>query len=197
MTSSQTPIEAHPERWICGVRTRPDAEPRTASMAHFTLERVAIAMAYQNRFLGMWGPASLTDHSIRVARMVRPELRLAALFHDAGEIATGDIPKPYKRFAPELVTLENEWRRKIVLHLCGDRLGLQTLSLCEHPDVKKADAEDYFNMLEGQALQLEHLERRVKEYAIGPRIYDRGVDSARAWAGAVRAEIDFHGGTGL
>ena len=39
---------------------------------------------------------SVAEHSVYVAGLVRPELRLAALVHDGGEAYTGDWPRPLK-----------------------------------------------------------------------------------------------------
>lgn len=39
---------------------------------------------------------SVAEHCIRVARIVKPEYRLAALLHDAGEAYIGDVIRPLK-----------------------------------------------------------------------------------------------------
>jgi hypothetical protein len=54
---------------------------------------------------------SVAEHSVLVATRVSPELRLAALLHDAAEAYVGDIPRPLKRL-PQLAG----WR-KIEAHV--------------------------------------------------------------------------------
>lgn len=44
---------------------------------------------------------SVAEHSLRMARMVIPEYRLAALLHDASEAYWRDLPRPIKRSIPE------------------------------------------------------------------------------------------------
>lgn len=78
------------------------------------------------RFIGRWGlmhstrPENIQEHSLRVAMIAHalavvrnrlfagaldPErLAVLALFHDAGEVLTGDLPRPVKYFNPEIET---------------------------------------------------------------------------------------------
>lgn len=92
------------------------------------------------RFIGRWGlmhstrPENIQEHSLRVAMIahalavVRARLyggavsaeRVAvlALYHDASEVLTGDLPRPVKYFSPEIETsyrrLETVAREKLL-----------------------------------------------------------------------------------
>jgi 5'-deoxynucleotidase len=89
-------------------------------MSHF------FAYLSRMRFIGRWGlmhstrPENLQEHSLRVAMIahalgvvrnrlfaggVSPErLAVLALYHDAAEVLTGDLPRPVKYFNPEIET---------------------------------------------------------------------------------------------
>jgi 5'-deoxynucleotidase len=93
-------------------------------MSHF------FAYLSRMRFIGRWGlmhssrPENIQEHSLRVAMIahalavvrirlfgggVSPErIALLALYHDAGEVLTGDLPRPVKYFNPEI---EASYRR--------------------------------------------------------------------------------------
>jgi 5'-deoxynucleotidase len=93
-------------------------------MSHF------FAYLSRMRFIGRWGlmhssrPENIQEHSLRVAMIahalavVRTRLfgggvsaeriALLALYHDAGEVLTGDLPRPVKYFNPEI---EASYRR--------------------------------------------------------------------------------------
>ncbi len=61
---------------------------------------IAHALSLVNRFTGHTRqPYSVAEHSVRVAQLApyhRPELRLAALLHDASEAYLADIARPIK-----------------------------------------------------------------------------------------------------
>jgi 5'-deoxynucleotidase len=87
-------------------------------MSHF------FAYLSRMRFIGRWGlmhssrPENIQEHSLRVAMIahalavvrarlfgggVSPErVTVLALYHDAGEVLTGDLPRPVKYFNPEI-----------------------------------------------------------------------------------------------
>jgi 5'-deoxynucleotidase len=89
-------------------------------MSHF------FAYLSRMRFIGRWGlmhstrPENIQEHSLRVAMIahalgvvrnglfaggVSPErLAVLAMYHDAGEVLTGDLPRPVKYFNPEIET---------------------------------------------------------------------------------------------
>jgi len=65
---------------------------------------VAESLQRIGRFGGQHPTANVLNHSLEVAWMLRdsaPEIQLWALYHDAHEILTGDVPKPWKRMHTE------------------------------------------------------------------------------------------------
>jgi hypothetical protein len=61
---------------------------------------VAESMQRIGRFGGQHPTANVLIHSLEVAWMLRgssPDIQLAALYHDAHEILTGDVPRLFKR----------------------------------------------------------------------------------------------------
>lgn len=66
------------------------------------LESLAKGLSQINRFTGQTEfPYSVAQHSILVSRLVQsqdPEVKLAALMHDAHEAVIGDISTPVKQF---------------------------------------------------------------------------------------------------
>jgi len=89
-------------------------------MSHF------FAYLSRMRFIGRWGlmhstrPENIQEHSLRVAMIahglavvrnrlfaggVQPDrVAVRALYHDASEVITGDLPRPVKYFDPEIET---------------------------------------------------------------------------------------------
>lgn len=68
----------------------------------FQPEDTARGLANENRYAGNYGPYSVAQHSVLVARVVEkvggyPPQILAAVHHDDAEVVTGDIPTPIKR----------------------------------------------------------------------------------------------------
>jgi hypothetical protein len=77
---------------------------------------------------------SVAEHSLRVADLVPPELRLQALLHDAAEAYCGDVVRPLKR---NLVGFDEVEAR--IARVIGERFGVDLVTL--HPLVKQADNE--------------------------------------------------------
>ena len=75
---------------------------------HVSIEDIAHGLAYQCRFNGQTREFySVAQHSLIVASLVPPHLRLAALLHDAAEAYLGDMVKPLKVLMPEFADLED------------------------------------------------------------------------------------------
>eukprot|EP01133_Synstelium_polycarpum_P018095 gene18095-21623_t len=73
------------------------------------IEDIAHGLAYQCRFNGQTQVFySIAQHSLIVASLVPPPLRLAALLHDAAEAYLGDMVKPLKVLLPEFAALEDK-----------------------------------------------------------------------------------------
>jgi hypothetical protein len=63
--------------------------------------RIARSLSRINRWNGnTTRPYSVAEHSVRVASLVAPRLRLAALLHDAAEAFIGDLPYPIRKQQP-------------------------------------------------------------------------------------------------
>jgi hypothetical protein len=72
---------------------------------------------------------SVADHSIRVSMIVEPELRLAALLHDAAEAYTNDISRPVK------YTHKLQETEAIITKAIDKKFGIDS----NHPSIKEAD----------------------------------------------------------
>ena len=104
-------------------------EPR---IDQIDIEDIAHGLAYQCRFNGQTTRFySVAQHSLMVATLVPPRLRLPALLHDAAEAYLGDMVKPLKRLFPEFSRLESG-----VLDLIGQRFSVD---LRPQPAIEKAD----------------------------------------------------------
>lgn len=99
------------------------------------VEDIAWGLARACRFGGQMKRTldfySVAQHSVVVASMVPPELRWAALFHDAAEAYIGDMIGPVKQLFPEFKALE-----KRIEAVIFNSFGIETpLS----PEIKEAD----------------------------------------------------------
>lgn len=71
------------------------------------LDDIAHGLSSICRFSGQTNPFySVAQHSLMVARLVPPRLRLRALLHDASEAYIQDIPSPLKALLPEYTAIE-------------------------------------------------------------------------------------------
>jgi hypothetical protein len=86
-----------------------------------TIRDIAIGLSRIPRWAGATiRPWSVLQHSLVVGALVvaedKPVLHLAALMHDMEEMATGDIPKPYKtKTQAELGKRLRDWLYSVVL----------------------------------------------------------------------------------
>ena len=98
------------------------------------LEDIAHGLAYQCRFNGQTSEFySIAQHSLMVADLVPPELRLAALLHDASEAYLGDVVKPLKALLPNYKDIEKNVEVLIARHF-----GIP-LEIMFDPRIKEAD----------------------------------------------------------
>lgn len=100
-----------------------------------TPELIAIGLGNVCRYSGQVDPFySVAEHSLLVAERVPPELRLAALLHDASEgLGMSDVIGPLKAVLPEYKAIEDRLMRAVEA-----RFGLEP-GACEHPLIKEAD----------------------------------------------------------
>lgn len=97
-----------------------------------TIEDIAHGLAYQCRFNGQTREFySVAQHSLIVASLVAPHLRLAALLHDAAEAYLGDMVKPLKVLMPEFADLEDR-----VSALIANAFGVD---FSDYAPIKRAD----------------------------------------------------------
>ena len=119
-------------------------EPLRADPSQVNIEDIAHALAYKCRYTGHCEPFySVAEHSVRVAGLLPPDLKLAGLLHDAAEAYLPDVAAPIK----SLIYLETptgtrtfSYVEKEVLHAIGEGLDLvHNINLCEVEQVKYAD----------------------------------------------------------
>lgn len=104
-----------------------------------TDEDIAYGLGFQTRFRGQTVEQAnqrrcmyvIADHSLRVAALVSPRQRLAALMHEAGEVIWGDMATPQKRMLrdfkeAEMITCRAVWR-------------LYGISDIDEEEIKRAD----------------------------------------------------------
>ena len=148
--------------------------------------RIARSLSRINRWNGnTTRPYSVAEHSIRVASLVAPRLRLAALLHDAAETFIGDWPYPIRQHQPAPVFEGLDGKISLWLYTAAgirDHIG--------DPDIAHADrvmaATEYRDLCGGgpEALGMPS--------PLAARIADPGVrdgDPARAWLTLVLGEL--------
>jgi 5'-deoxynucleotidase YfbR-like HD superfamily hydrolase len=102
------------------------------SPSQIVIDDIAHGLAHQCRFNGQTNEFySVAQHSVIVASILPPELKLAGLLHDAAEAYLGDIVQPLKALLPEFEQIESRFAAVI-----GERFKVD---LTHHHLVKKAD----------------------------------------------------------
>jgi hypothetical protein len=94
--------------------------PLDAHAEHIDLRDIAHSLALQCRFNGHCRAFySVAEHSVRVSRLLPPELSLWGLLHDAAEAYVSDLPRPLKQTAPAFRDAEDR-----LLALIAELYGL-------------------------------------------------------------------------
>lgn len=106
--------------------------PLAARIDRIAIEDIAHGLAYQCRFNGQTREFySVAQHSLVVAELVPPPLRMAALLHDAAEAYLGDMVKPLKVLLPAFAELEER-----VSALIAGAFGID---FADYAPIKRAD----------------------------------------------------------
>lgn len=96
------------------------------------IEDIAHALSMQPRFGGNLPVFySVAQHCIKVAELVNPSLRLAALLHDASEAYLIDVPRPVKEQLTNYRDIEEN-----LMCVIAAKFGFYWPM---HPDIKEAD----------------------------------------------------------
>lgn len=108
-----------------GHRVYPLSPERTGNV--WDIEDIAHALSNTCRFTGHVNRFySVAEHSVRCAELVRPELRLHALLHDAAEAYLTDVPRPLKKQLWIVEWMNTEY--------CSTSTPMATLSFKEAED---------------------------------------------------------------
>ncbi len=117
-------------------------------------EEVALTLARIPRWAGATlVPWSVLQHSIAAFRLAESmglddTTQLAALWHDAEEMATGDIPKPFKTAEQsQLQDALHQWMYKKVLRMPYPSQGVRGVVKGIDIELKKAEAHCYCHPL--------------------------------------------------
>ena len=109
--------------------------PLAPSAKQIEIGDIAHGLAYQCRFNGQTRHFySVAQHSLIVADLVAPRLRLAALLHDAAEAYLGDLVKPLKQLFPLFSTIEST-----VMDAIAQRFAIADVRDFYSPQIKQAD----------------------------------------------------------
>ena len=102
------------------------------SPSQILIDDIAHGLAHQCRFNGQTNKFySVAQHSVIVASILPPELKLAGLLHDAAEAYLGDIVQPLKELLPDFEAIESRFANVI-----GERFNVD---LNHNAEVKRAD----------------------------------------------------------
>ena len=135
MTTEHAPAEAGPARLFVSTFSGRQFYPLAPDAAQIDIGDIAHGLAYQCRFNGQTRHFySVAQHSLIVAGLVAPPLRLAALLHDAAEAYLGDMVKPLKQLFPRYSAIESR-----VMAAIAQRYGIADAGDFAAPAIKCAD----------------------------------------------------------
>jgi hypothetical protein len=81
--------------------------PFSPSVDEICIEDIAHSLSRVCRYSGQCPRFySVAEHSVKVASLLPPHLKLEGLLHDASEAYISDLPKPVKIHLPEYVVIE-------------------------------------------------------------------------------------------
>ena len=113
----------------------------------------------------------------------RPEVvAVAALYHDAPEIITGDMPTPIKYYAPEI----RDAYKKVEAVACGRLLAML-------PDELRPDYDDVLDCADGEVLELVKAADKLSAYIKCVEELKAGNAEFRRAAEQTRAALDAMG----
>ena len=140
-------------------------------------------------------PESLSEHTCDTALMAhilcliarrytgtpcRPKtVAVAALYHDAPEIITGDMPTPIKYYAPEI----RDAYKKVEAVACGRLLAML-------PDELRPDYDDVLDCADGEVLELVKAADKLSAYIKCVEELKAGNAEFRRAAEQTRAALD-------
>ena len=140
-------------------------------------------------------PESLSEHTCDTALLAhtlcliarrytgtpcRPKtVAVAALYHDAPEIITGDMPTPIKYYAPEI----RDAYKKVEAVACGRLLAML-------PDELKPDYDDVLDCADGEVLELVKAADKLSAYIKCVEELKAGNAEFRRAAEQTRAALD-------
>ena len=144
-----------------------DIDLLNPQVSDINIDDIAHALSNICRFGGHCFPFySVAQHSVLVAAMAPPELKLAALLHDAPEAYLGDVIKPLKLLLGDRYTQFEELFTIVI----GNKFGFDYHELNE---VKNYDK---------MALEIEHQALRHSDYAKPTEVMERTGILKNDWA---------------
>ena len=107
------------------------------------------------------------------------QVAAAALYHDASEIITGDMPTPIKYYAPEI----RDAYKKVEAVACGRLLAML-------PDELRPDYDDVLDCADGEVLELVKAADKLSAYIKCVEELKAGNAEFRRAAEQTRAALD-------
>mgnify|MGYP000808091543 CR=1 FL=1 len=166
-----------------------------------TMDSNFFALISRMRYIARWGlmrnalPENIQEHSHMVAvlahalALIRTRVfglptdanavAVAALYHDATEILTGDMPTPIKYYAPEI----RDAYKKVEAVACGRLLAML-------PDELRPDYDDVLDCADGEVLELVKAADKLSAYIKCVEELKAGNAEFRRAAEQTRAALD-------